>query len=408
VATESDALIIGAGPAGAATAILLKLAGWRVVLVERSAYPRQKVCGECLTAGGLALLDELGVGAAVCARASPELKQIGWMGKSPSVVADMPACVEGIYRYGRALGRDQLDKLLVDRAQELGVRLLQPARVGAVRGKPGNFECDIQATEKPPAERLGNAASSLVHRAAVIVDAHGSWDAGPRDTIREARTPHHGSDLFGFKASFANAALPAGRLPVLSFSGGYGGMVVAEDGRLTVAGCIRRDTLQALRRSLRGASAGAAFEQYLRASCPAVQVSLEGAHRIGTWLSVGPLRLGIRVGEVSGLFRVGNAAGETHPLIGEGMSMALESAFLLTNRLIRYTAGEVDSISWIQIHRAYEAAWRAAFASRMRVAAAYAHVAMQPALRIPTHAVLRRWPRLLTRAAQLAGKARPH
>ena len=121
MATESDALIIGAGPAGAATAILLRLAGWRVVLVEKSAYPRQKVCGECLTAGSLALLDELGVGAAVCARASPELRQVGWMGKSPAVVAELPACAQGIHRYGRALGRDHLDKLLVDRAQELGV-----------------------------------------------------------------------------------------------------------------------------------------------------------------------------------------------------------------------------------------------------------------------------------------------
>ena len=62
---DADALIIGAGPAGAATAILLAQAGWQVILVEQHAYPRQKVCGECLTAGGLALLDELGVGAQV-------------------------------------------------------------------------------------------------------------------------------------------------------------------------------------------------------------------------------------------------------------------------------------------------------------------------------------------------------
>jgi len=382
------------------------LAGWRVVLVEKSAYPRQKVCGECLTAGGLALLDELGVGAAVCARASPELRRVGWMGTSPSVVADLPACVEGIYRYGRALGRDHLDKLLVDRAQQLGVTLLQPARVRAVRGASGHFECEIQATGKPRVERLGHATSSLVQQAAVVVDAHGSWDAGPRETVRKARTPRHSGDLFGFKASFANAALPAGLLPVLAFRGGYGGMVVAEGGRLTVAGCIRRDTLQGLRGRLPGATAGDVFEEYLRTSCPGVQVALKGAHRSGSWLSVGPLRLGIRVGAAPGLFRVGNAAGETHPLIGEGMSMALESAFLLANHLIPHTAGEVDPIGWIQIQRAYEAAWRTAFAPRMRVAAAYAHLAMQRALSIPAHAVLRRWPGLLTRAAQLAGKAR--
>jgi 2-polyprenyl-6-methoxyphenol hydroxylase-like FAD-dependent oxidoreductase len=399
-------LVIGAGPAGAATAILLQRAGWRVVLVEKSAFPRQKVCGECLTAGGLAMLEELGIGAAVRARASPDLRQVGWMDDAPSVLADLPACVDGTYRYGRALGRDHLDALLVDRARELGVTLLQPARVRAVRGQSGHFECEIQATDGPRAEHLGSAAAPIVHRAAVVVDAHGSWDPGPRDTEREARPPPRRSDLFGFKASFAHAALPAGRLPVLAYSGGYGGMVVAEDGRLTVAGCIRRDTLRALRGSLRGLSAGAAFEAYLRSSCPGVQASLEGAERIGAWLSVGPLRLGIRVRDGRGLFRVGNAAGETHPLIGEGMSMALESAFLLTNHLIPHTGCGIDAMRWIQIHRAYEAAWRAAFAPRMRVAAAYAHVAMQPALRVPVHAVLKRWPRLLTRAAAWAGKGR--
>src|ERR1700677_2726366 len=73
---DADALVIGAGPAGASTAILLQSAGWRVILVEQHAYPRQKVCGECLSAASLALLDRLGVGAAVRDRAGPELQQI--------------------------------------------------------------------------------------------------------------------------------------------------------------------------------------------------------------------------------------------------------------------------------------------------------------------------------------------
>ena len=152
--------------------------------------------------------------------------------------------------------------------------------------------------------------------------------------------------------------------------------------------------------------AGIAFESHLRTSCPGVQESLEGARRIGSWLSIGPLRLGIRVEETPGLFRVGNAAGETHPLIGEGISMALEAAFLLASHLVPHTAVEVPSMCWTEIHKAYQMSWRAAFAPRMRVAAAYAHMTMQPALHSPTQALLRRWPGLLTCAARLAGKAR--
>ena len=60
-----DAVIVGAGPAGSSAAILLARAGWSVALVERQRFPRRKVCGECIAASNLALLDALGVGAEV-------------------------------------------------------------------------------------------------------------------------------------------------------------------------------------------------------------------------------------------------------------------------------------------------------------------------------------------------------
>ena len=58
-----DAAIVGAGPAGSASAILLAHAGWSVALIERQAFPRRKVCGECIAASNLPLLHALGVGA---------------------------------------------------------------------------------------------------------------------------------------------------------------------------------------------------------------------------------------------------------------------------------------------------------------------------------------------------------
>src|SRR5688500_7121931 len=56
-----DVTIIGAGPAGSTAAILLARAGWDVTLVEQSRFPRDKVCGECLSALGFEVLARLGL-----------------------------------------------------------------------------------------------------------------------------------------------------------------------------------------------------------------------------------------------------------------------------------------------------------------------------------------------------------
>jgi 2-polyprenyl-6-methoxyphenol hydroxylase-like FAD-dependent oxidoreductase len=403
---DADALVIGAGPAGASTAILLKLAGWRVILVEKSSYPRQKVCGECISAAGLALLDQLGVGAAVRDRAGPELQEVAWMRGASILIARLPPCTEGPYRYGRALGRDQLDAILINRANELGVNLIQPGKVRSVRGELGDFECEIQPSA-PGYARPDGSSESAIRRVRIVVDAHGSWETGPEAGTRlKSRLPRRASDLFAFKASFVNATLPQGLLPVLSFRGGYGGLVMAEDRRLTIAGCIRRDTLAGWRGHLPGTSAGAAFEQYLRASCRGVRETLADALRSAPWLSIGPLRPQIRLKKPDRLFSVGNAAGETHPLIGEGMSMALQSAFLLAGYLIEQPARAIDATRALEIHRAYRFAWRHAFALRLRLAAIFAHIAMRPVLSLPATRLLRNCPRLLTGAAHLAGKAR--
>jgi flavin-dependent dehydrogenase len=395
---DCDALIIGAGPSGSAAAILLAQAGWRVLLVEQHAYPRRKVCGECVAAGNLALLDALGIGAAFRAAAGPELRQIGWMGRAATVCGDMPPCTDGPYPYGRAFGRERLDTLLLERARSLGVAVLQPAYARSLSGVLGSFECNVESAS-------GEWRSI---RAPVVVDAHGSWERGPRQgsaTAPSARRPQRASDLFAFKATYRNTALPTGFLPVLALPGGYGGMVVADDGRTTLACCIRRDTLSAVRAQTPKVGAGGAVEAFLRGSCVGVRAALVDAQREGAWLSVGPLRPGIRLNTVHGPFRVGNAAGESHALIGEGLSMALQSSVLLAATLTRQPVADIRGARGMDLHRTYAAAWRRRFAPRLRLAALYAQIAMRPLLAEPTRALLAHRPALLCRAAQLAGKA---
>ena len=400
-----DAAIVGAGPAGSAAAILLARAGWSVVLIERQAFPRRKVCGECIAASNLALLDALGIGAEVEAHAGAALRRVALMRGDETIVAELPAG-DGAHRWGRAIGREHLDTWLADAAEAAGATRLQPAALESIAGRAGDFVLSVRSVAGQGGEvELG---------AGVVVAAHGSWQPLPceREARRDTRAA---SDLFAFKANFRGAAIAPDLLPVLSFAGGYGGMVAADDGIATLAGCIRDDTLQALRAARPGTRAGEVVEAMLRRECRGVASALEGATREGPWLASGPLRPGVRLGARAGggeggAFRIGNAAGEAHPIVGEGISMALQSAFVLVALIGADRAALVGAATAREAQRhalaAYEAIWRRRFTRRLRVAAAFAHVAMRPALTRVAWPLARRWPAVLTLGARLSDKTR--
>ena len=56
-----DAIVIGGGPAGSSTAILLQRQGWRVAIFEKTVRPQHKVCGEFLSPAAWPLLHDLGI-----------------------------------------------------------------------------------------------------------------------------------------------------------------------------------------------------------------------------------------------------------------------------------------------------------------------------------------------------------
>jgi len=109
-------------------------------------------------------------------------------------------------------------------------------------------------------------------------------------------------------------------------------------------------------------------------------------------------------------FRIGNAAGEAHPLVGEGISMAMQSAWLLSALLIDCPEARRQGSTALRTHQGlharYSAQWRRHFMARMRLAACLAAVAMRPAAMRAVLPLLRRSPGLLTHAARGSGKIR--
>jgi 2-polyprenyl-6-methoxyphenol hydroxylase-like FAD-dependent oxidoreductase len=395
---DVDAVIVGAGPAGSAAAILLARAGWSVALVEKQRFPRRKVCGECIAASNLPLLDALGLGPAIEAQAGPPLRRVALMRGERTLIADLPPAEGTSQRWGRALGRETLDTLLLAQARSAGVAVWQPWSVQAIDGQAGAWRCRLRSID---------SGSTVAVRARVAIAAHGSWERLPAERPRD-RGGRKPADLLAFKANFRGSHLPPGLLPVLSFDGGYGGMVVADGGVTTLAACIRRDRLDALRREAPGRRAGDAVEALLVRECRGVREALHGAERDGPWLAAGPLDPGPHDAGSDGLFRIGNAAGEAHPIIGEGISMALQSAWLLCARLLdpAQRARLADPDVQRTAARAHAARWRREFMPRLRLAAAFAHAAMRPATAPALLAIVARWPGLLTAGARWGGKLR--
>jgi 2-polyprenyl-6-methoxyphenol hydroxylase-like FAD-dependent oxidoreductase len=108
------------------------------------------------------------------------------------------------------------------------------------------------------------------------------------------------------------------------------------------------------------------------------------------------------------MFRIGNAAGEAHPIIGEGMSMALQSAWLLCQHLLApgSRAEDSDSVWQARVAQRYAAQWRRQFQTRLHLASVFAHVAMRPVLAAPLLKLAHAWPSVLTWGAVHAGKTR--
>src|SRR5687767_10383777 len=154
---RADVLVVGAGPAGSATALLLAAAGRPVVLVDRASFPRDKACSEYMSPEAVRILDRLGV--------LPALEEAGAVPLAgTSVTAARGARLHGRFALaghrpfrptGLSVSRRILDHLLLHAAREAGALVLQRTAVetllrdadgvtGAVVRMPGGERAAIR------------------------------------------------------------------------------------------------------------------------------------------------------------------------------------------------------------------------------------------------------------------------
>ena len=124
---EADVIVVGAGPSGSTTAYYLAQAGLDVLLLEKSRFPREKVCGDGLTPRGVKALVAMGVSVS---------EQDGWVrnqglrviGAGKRLELPWPE-LSSYPGYGLVRPRTDLDQMLAGRAQQAGARLLEGVTV---------------------------------------------------------------------------------------------------------------------------------------------------------------------------------------------------------------------------------------------------------------------------------------
>ncbi len=110
-----DAIVIGAGPAGSVTARELARRGCRVLMVDKAAFPRAKVCGCCLNGAAVGTLEHLGLGHVL--EGAVPLDRVTVAAGSRTADLRLPR--------GVALSREVFDARLIDEAVKAGVEFRQ-------------------------------------------------------------------------------------------------------------------------------------------------------------------------------------------------------------------------------------------------------------------------------------------
>ena len=347
--TRADVIVVGAGPAGAATAILLAERGHAVTLLDKAAFPRPKICGEYLSPEAARVLDRLGVLKAVDAAGAQPLHGM-------RITAPDGTVLDGTYPTGGrwrgyrdhalALPREVFDRLLVERARALPIDVRERQRVTGLL-REGDRVVGVQAEDEDGA-RVDVAARLVVGadgRASVVARALGL--VRPHRLRRLALIQYvSGVDGFGDRGE------------IFVDPPDYSILNPVAPGLVNLSLVVPLTHATPFRGRLE-AFLGARIKQLRHLPARVAGMRAEGPLRV-----MGPLAYRVAEPRVGGVLLAGDAAGFYDPFTGEGLFTALRSAELLAE--VAHPALTRDDLSPGAL-APYAVAKRRAFTDKARV-----------------------------------------
>ena len=293
-----DVAVVGAGPAGCAAAIELARVGAKIGLLEKAAFPRDKLCGEFLSPVGARVVEELGCGRQFhAAQPAPIERAVVVTASGARLEFSFPARAYG-------LSRLRFDHLLARAAQAAGAQLIEKAEIVRLENASQTLSTRDGRKFQSRMVLLASGRHSLLQP--LTPDS-----STGRTALRPARREKQANPTyFSFKAHYRGEC--TGRVELYFFPGGYCGLAPIEGGRVNLCCLVEKSLL-----------ATGSAEQVL-ARVPALRARLAGWRREEPFLFTGPVSMGWRR-PPSDLLVAGDAALFPDPFTGQGMSVALEN-----------------------------------------------------------------------------------
>lgn len=319
-AAKYDLIVVGAGPAGSACAITAARTGMKVLLLEKDRFPRQKVCGEFVSAESLGLLRGLLKDDRF--NSCPQMLTSRIFLDNKSLVLPVSPAAQSIPRF-------DLDAALFQAAQQAGAITQEDVTVREVH--KSNFFHVVTAEKTFTARAVINTTGRWSKLTQFEVSGREKW--------------------LGLKAHFTELTPPQS-VDLYFFPGGYCGVTPVGTNSVNACAMVRADVAHSLE------------EVFVQE--PQLWQRTRSWKSLFPTVTTSPLYFREPETESDGMLLAGDAAGFIDPFAGDGISLALQSGTLAANSIVPFLRG---ACSLPQVHLRYKAAYGKRFTPAFRNAA---------------------------------------